>query len=210
MTAVDQFSEDGFPVTLASGAGFTVLTMSEVKYVEDRVRLYNNEYRWSNISDLQDVDRVIVAELLMWRWGLWISTTKDHLGDPVDEQALRKSINDYSGELRLVKKQLGIDKASRDKERGEDSIPVYLENLRKRAFEFGIHRNNQMAKAMELANQAISLAQLWKNCDEQERLEQSCTSEDIATWLFEVFRPEYEKVDAEFRNTSQKYWIGDQ
>jgi hypothetical protein len=207
---VDEVSEDGFPVKLPSGAEFTVLTTGEVRYVEERVQQYNNEYRWSNISDLQDIDRIIQNELFIHRWAGWISKTKDYFGEAVEEQSLRKSINDFSGEIRLLKKQLGIDKASRDRERGEDSIPVYLENLRRRAQEFGINRNKMMDKGLELSMQAISLAQLWKNCTPEEQAEQACTSDDIAQWLYDVFRPEFEKVDAEFRATSQKLWITEQ
>jgi hypothetical protein len=202
-------TEDGLPVTLPSGAELNVLATAEVDYVNERVRLYNEEFRWTNVSDIQDVDRIVLYELMIYRWGLWVSLQKDYFDEPVNEQSLRKSINDYSAELRQIKRSLGMDKASRDRERGE-SIPDYLDNLRKRALEFGVNRNKMMDKGIELAMQAISLAQLWANCTEDERIEQVCTGDDVAKWLFEHFTPEFMAVDKAFREGQQKYWVSDQ
>ena len=42
---------------------------------------------------------------------------------PLDN--LKKTIRDYSQEIRLVKKSVGLDKPSREKEKGE-SVPDYL------------------------------------------------------------------------------------
>lgn len=187
-----------------------VLTPSEVEYVTDRVRQYTETYRWDNVSDVQDVDRIIVMELLVYRWGLWISRTRDYFNDDVDEAALRKSIKEYSGELRLVKAHLGMDKGTRDKDSSENSIPVYLANLRKHAMELGIMREEQASKAIELAQTLIALWQLYVNCDDKERREQKCDAIDIMDWIGTVFKPQFQAIDEHFRNRpdGQKYWTG--
>lgn len=210
MTDVNQVSEEGLSVKLPSGAEFKVLTPSEVEYVNDRVHQYQRTFKWDNISDVQDVDRIVIMELFVYRWGSFLAMGKDYYDDDVDEQALRKSINDWSGELRLVKKSLGMDKATRDKDSGDDSVPAYLERLRLRAKEFGINRNKMMDKGLVLSQQVIALATLYKNCDQQERLEQRCTAEDVCNWLLEVYIPEFQVVDSDFRKTSQTLWIADQ
>lgn len=206
----DEPSEEGYPVELPSGAIFRVLTPQEVEYIEERSTRYQEQFRFENVSDLQDVDRIVVMELLVHRWSLWISRMKDYFGDPIEEGSLRKSINDYSGELRAVKKSIGMDKVSRDKERGEDSVAAYLEKLRHRAKEFGVNRENMMDRGLELFMQVIAVIQLWHNSDEQERLEFHCTSDDVCKWLFEEVKPAFEEVDLKFRQTKQKYWIADQ
>ena len=207
---IETLSEDGLPVKLASGNVFQVLTSSEVAYVEERVRLYTAEFRWQNVSDIQDVDRIIIFELLVYRYGLFISMQKDYFKDAVDENALRRIIGDYSGEVRLLKKSLGMDKAARERESGADSLPAYLEQLRIRAKAFGVNRDNMTAKAIELGQQVIALYILYKNCDPQERIEQQCTAEDIMKWIGATFQPEFEAVDKHFRETNQKMWIGSQ
>lgn len=205
-----EISEEGFPVKLPSGAPFLVLETSEVFYVTERVRQYTETYRWDNVSDVQDVDRIIIMELLVYRWGLWISRTKDYFGDDVDEAALRKSIKEYSGELRLVKSHLGMDKVTREKEQDESSVHLYLARIRQHAMEFGIMREEQCAKAIELAQTLIALHQLYLNCDEKERREQKCDAVDIIDWIGGVFRPQFQAIDEHFRNRpdGQKYWTG--
>jgi hypothetical protein len=204
-----RIGDEGYPVALASGAPFVVLSPAEVTYVQERVDKYKTEFRYENVSDLQDVDQIVVKELFIHRWSLWISKQVDYFGGEVDEQALRKSINDYSGEVRQLKKALGMDKVTRDKEHGDDSVSSYLSNLKRRAMEFGINRNNMQAKTIELGQQVVALTTLHFNCDEDERLEQKCTATDIVGWLRDVFIPEFQAVDKAFREGQQKFWIQD-
>jgi len=209
LTDLDLAVEDGLPVRLPSGAEYKVLTQSEVNYVKKRVKDYTHAFKWDNTSDLQDVDRMIMFELLVYRYGIWVSRRRDYVDDPVDENQLRKSMNELSGELRMLKKSLGIDRVSRDKERGDDSVPVYLEKLRQRAKEFGINRNNMMDKGLVLSQQLIALYQMHKNCDQQERVEQHCRTEDVIEWIGTVFIPQFQAVDETFRQTQQRYWVQD-
>jgi hypothetical protein len=133
---------------------------------------------------------------------------KDWFGDEVDEANLQKRAKELSAEIRQVKQQsLGMDKVSRDKDRGEDSVAQYLERLRVRAKEFGINRNKMMDKGLVLLQEVVALTTLWDRCDEQERLENRCTSDNVCTWLRDYFIPEFQSVDEEFRRTSQKLWI---
>jgi hypothetical protein len=148
-------------------------------------------------------------EMLVHRYGNWVSRRLDYFDEPVDENGLRKVMHDLSGELRQLKKSLGIDKVGRDKERGDDSVPAYLEKLRQRAKEFGVNRNNIMDKGFELCNQLIALYQLMSNCDQQEQIEMKCRPEDIIDWLGTSFIPEFTAVDEAFRKTSQRYWVQD-
>jgi hypothetical protein len=211
MATKDPFylDESGIPVSLPSGAVYQVLTSDEVHYVEDRVRDYTQSFKWDNTSDLQDVDRMIMSEMLIHRYQNWLSRRADYLDDPIDETGLRKAVNEASGELRQLKKSLGIDKISREKERGDDSVPAYLERLRQRAKEFGVNRNLQMDKGFEMCNQLIALYQLMENCDAQERIEMHCRPEDIIDWIGTSFIPDFQIIDTEFRKTSQRYWVQD-
>lgn len=207
MAEPDVLDEDGIPVPLPSGAVFQVLTGDEHDYVTQRVKEYTATFRWENTSDLQDVDRMLILELFVFRYGLWLSRTKDYWEESVDEQRLQKSLHDMSGELRQLKKHLGVDKVSRDKERGDDSVPAYLEKLRQRAKKFGINREKMLDKGIELSQQLVALHTLHVNCDAQERIEQQCRAEDLVTWIGDVFVPEFQKVDEHFRANEQRLWI---
>lgn len=199
--------EDGLPVTLPSGVVFYVLTSSEVDYVKDRVKRYLTDNKFSNVADLQTLDQVITLETLVFRWSLWLSRQKDYWDDDIDEKSFRSSVNDYVGEIRQIKKSLGIDKVARDKAKGEDSVHEYLANLRERAMAFGVHRDNQTAKAIELFQQLKMLLTLSENCDAIEQREMHCTPDDVMEWIKTVAIPEFDQIDAYFRETNQRTWV---
>lgn len=193
-------------VRLPSGATFPV-HLEEVDYIIDRARRYLAENHFSNVSDLQDVDRMLIMELICFRWGTWISRQKDYWGDAVDLDQLQQSLKAHSVELRQLKKQLGIDKLARDKSKGEDSVPAYLNNLLARAKEFGVHRDNQSAKALELFNQLKALVTWHRNADEIERAELHIQLTDILDWIETIAIPEYDRLDEHFRKSSQRMWV---
>lgn len=193
-------------VVTPSGTKFYVHD-SEVQYFNDRVKKYQNDNHFTNISDLQDLDRLIISELMVWRWGMWVSQKRDYWGEAIDENAWQKAIKEHSAEIRMLKKALGVDKETRDKQRGEGSFEEFLKQLRSRAGEFGVMRNEQAAKAIELFQQLKALIVLYDNCDEEERRQQHVTLNDLLDWIRNTAMPEFDEIDEKFRSGSQKYWI---
>lgn len=197
-----------YGVNTPSGGEFFVLTPEEVTYFSDRAARYLNQNHFQNVTDLQDLDRVLMMELMCWRYALWLSQEHDYWGQGVVLEDLKKNLFEYSRELRLLKKSLGIDKAQREKDKGE-SVADYLENLRVRAKEFGVMREEQLTKALTLFQELVALLTLHDNCDEIERREQNIETDDLIDWIRTVAVPEFEAVDAYFRSNSQRYWIRD-
>jgi hypothetical protein len=198
--------DDLRPVKMPSGSSF-FCHATEVQYFNDRCRKYQSDNHFTNISDLQDLDRLIISELLVWRWGVWVSQGKDYYGDSIDEVALARQIKDHSAEIRQLKRALGIDKETRDRQRGEDSVEAYIRALGARAREFGYMRDEQSGKSIELFQQLTALIDLHLNCDAQERREQGCTVEDIMKWIIEKAIPEFQQIDEHFRQTQQRMWV---
>jgi hypothetical protein len=211
MSEIDDLNtrDELVPVVLPSGARFSVHKTEEA-YFNERVKRYESDNKFTNIADLQDLDRVVMWELFIWRYGTWMSQQRDYWGDGIDEVKLQKSQNEMSRELRLVKSKLGVDREAREKLRGDDSFPAYLEKLLFRAGEFGYNREKQLDKALELFNSLKAIVTLYKNCDDRERREMRCTLEDVVRWIDEVAIPEYDTIDAHFRKNKQRYWIRQQ
>lgn len=199
--------EESTIVNGPSGAEYAVLNEDEQAYWDSHRDGYLKHNKFVNMSDLADVDRLLVMELMGWRWSNWISAGYDYFGTVIDEQALQKQIRENSAELRLIKKSLGIDKNTRDKDRG-DSIADYIENLRRRAKEFGYHREEQLTKALILFNELQALITLSDNCDEREKKENHVTQNDVMQWIRETAIPEYQAIDDAFRQ-QQKFWVRD-
>lgn len=204
----DFVTEAGIPVLMPSGAHMAVLTLGEVEYLEERIARYFADNQFVNISDLQDVDRMLVLELLTYRTGNWLLRGgRNYRDEAIDEPAAKKELISLNAELRQLKKLLGIDKKARDAARGEDSIPVFIAALLAHAKEFGIMREEQLDKALELTHQLIALVQLHDNCDDIERRELHCTMDDVVEWIRTVYIPEFSAVDEHFRTHVQRYWI---
>lgn len=191
-----------------SGSHYEVLHEKERVYWENVVKKYLSDYKFTNISDLQDLDRVVASELLIYRYNLWVNNEQDYWGQTVDIKELNSTIKDRSAELRQIKKALGIDKSSREKDSAE-SVAKYIENLRRRAHEFGVMRNEQSVKAITLFMELSSLITLHDNCTEEERKQNHIEIYDIMDWIRTKAIPEFEAIDEEFRKTKQKYWVSE-
>lgn len=198
--------DDMVDVPLPSGAQFPV-HRREVGYLSDLVRRYMDDNHFSNIADLQDVDRLLLMELMCFRWGVWLSRGSDYDDRPIDADAVEKSLKNHSAEVRQIKTALDVTKKARDKAKGEDSTPVFIDNLLARAKEFGVHRENQLAKALELFNELKAIVTLHRNCDEVERAELHMEIEDVLEWIVSVAIPEYDRIDEHFRAHQQRFWV---
>lgn len=195
----------GVLVTSPSGAEIKLLTEGEAEYYNQVAARYLSDNIFTNVADIQELDRVLVMETMAYRWSKWLLEERDYFGELVNVQELQKNINEYSKEIRLVKKALGIDKATRDKEHGE-TVADYLHNLRLRALEMGVVRNEQAAKAIELWMELVGKVTFHKNCTPEERMEFNGSADDVIAWI-ESKIPEFDQIDEAFRATSQKYWI---
>lgn len=207
--AVDIHEEDLSAVMLPSGGLYYVYDR-EVGYFNERVKKYLKDNKFTNIADLATLDQILMGELMVWRWWNWITQQKDYWGDAVDETGLAKTVKDTSNELRQLKNSLGIDKVTRDRQRGEESVSAYLTNLKLRARAHNIKRQKEFGAALELFNDLMAKITLHDNCTEDERQELNVTTPELLDWIRDVAIPKYQAIDAHFRAHEQKAWIRDQ
>lgn len=203
-------STDDLQVELPSGAPFAVSSAVEEEFLAKLVQRYHEDNAVQNISDQQDLDEVIRKEFFLYRWGNQLSTGRDHNDDPVDEAALRRDSESYSKELRLAKKHLGLDRAARERLKGDNSFPVWIANVLQRAEAFGINREKMADRCLERSMELIGLVTFATNCDDNQRVEFKVTDADIVKWVREKFEPEIMEVDAHFKTHDQRYWIREQ
>lgn len=190
--------DDMAPVQLPSGNVYHV-HKTEVDRFNKRVSDYFKDNHFTNASDLADLDRIIINEVLILRWSIWASVGQNYWKEPIDPKTLLTQIKDFSNELRQTKDKLQIDKVSRDKQKGTEDVADYIENLGVRAKHFGIKRNKEFYMIQEMWQELRGKIQLHDNCDEQEREETRCRLEDIRKWLVEEVYPKYDEIDRKFR-----------
>lgn len=203
---------DGDPIIKvkgASGAQFDVLTVHEQKWFKDNMKKYLAEYRFENIADLQDLDRLLGLELLSYRYSSWLISGGglDYDGMQFDETAIRSQKQKTDQEIRLIKKHMGMDRKGRIEDE-KQSAAEWTRTLLRRAKEMGVHRDNQIAKSIDLFHELRKLIGLHKRSDEEERRHLGVELVDIFQWIEDVAIPEFEAIDDAFRK-NQRLWIKD-
>jgi hypothetical protein len=194
-----------YTVSTPSGSDLHLQTQEEADWYESRRDRYLTDNIFTNVSDLQDLDRLLMLEVLSYRWGLWMAQGFDYVYARVDEGQLKNNIKEYSVEIRLLKQSLGIDKSTRDKDKGE-SLSDYTTNLLRRAKEFGYHRNEQYELAVTKFYELRTMVTTFDRCDDEERSLLDLSHDSIFEWIREnVIKPWDEMSDA-FRK-SQSMWI---
>lgn len=193
-------------VYLPTGTPFPVMNFGEVDYVTRLIEAYT-EMRFEHISDLAELDRLIMTELLGYRWNMWLGLGEDYEGGRLDPK-LEDKLKNASTEIRQIKGKLGIDKVARDRARGDGSVHQRITSLLQRAGAFNLHRCHQLDVGLELVNQLISLAQLHVNLKEhpEEQKEMGVTADELIVWVMETLKPEFEAIDEHWREHTQHMW----
>jgi hypothetical protein len=199
-------TEEGIAVDLPSGAQYFVLTENEAEYLRDRIRRYMTDNHFINVSDIQDIDRMITQELLIHRWTMWISKGRNYYDEDVNIKQHNDMVQDTSREVRQLKKALGLDKATRDRTRGDDSITAHWDNLLRRAREFGYTRNEQYVHVITSFNRIKAMLQFHDNSDSIERKENACELADVVEVLRDEIRV-FDAIDEKFRHEVQALWV---
>jgi hypothetical protein len=189
----------------ASGAEFTVWNDDESEWFTNNLGRYLSEYEFGNVSDLQDLDRLLGLELLSYRYSSWMLKGVDYDGSIFDEKAVRDHKGKIDQEIRLVKASMGMDRKGRVSDE-QQSTADFIRSLLQRAREFGVHRDEQIAKALDLMSEVQKLVGLHDRSDEEERHQLQVEAEHIVDWLRTTAIPEYQAIDAAFRK-NQKLWI---
>jgi hypothetical protein len=193
-------------VTLVSGRPLQVQGPDEAHWFTATRDTYVAQNVFTLTTDLQDLDRLLIHELMVYRWTQHVARGVDYSGELVDEDALRRNIQAYSSEITKIKESMGLNKASRDKS-SQESVGTYLTELKQRAKEFGIHRERQLDRALALTKELFSLVSTLDRADAEERRKLDLSEASILAWIREVMRPEFDEVDAHFRANQQKYWV---
>src|SRR5210317_720449 len=126
----------------ASGAPFEVIHTLEVQWWENAKKEYLSHYSFENVADIQDLDRLLFSELIAYRLGYWITNDGDYDGNAIPEKETREALAKTLTELRLLKKHMGMDRRGRIESQSQ-SVGEYLQMLKTRAKEFGIHRDEE-------------------------------------------------------------------
>lgn len=191
----------------ASGASYEVLNQEEKSFWNKGLERYVEQFKFENIADLHDLDRVLMGELLCHRWGSWLIREADYEGRSIEEMTdkLYKQKLDQEKETRILKEKMGLNRARRQDSESQ-AVHEYITNLLRRAKEFGVHRDEQIAKSIALLHEMFTQVGLYYRTDEEEQAHLGVTPLEILNWINTVARDEFSSIDDAFRK-NQRLWI---
>ena len=199
-----------FDVALCSGETLRVQTAVEQRWFNDTKAKYLTETRFTDTTDMQDMDRLLCLELLMFRWNQHLASGFDYDNNLVDDDLLRKQVKEQSETITRLKASLSLDKKSRDQALNEGNFNAWFTDVKRRAKLFGLHRENQLTVALALMNELSGIVGAFDRSDEEERKKLGFESEvDIVQWVRESMIPGFKKVDEYFIEHEQKLWKRD-
>lgn len=194
-------------VDLASGSQIKVHAQEADWFNETRDE-YLRQTKFTERTDLQDLDRLLALELSVYRSTQHMASGIDYEGLLVDEAKLQRDIKLMSDQITKVKSSMGLSKAARDAAANEGNLAQYLNELKSRAKEFGIMREEQLGKALVLLKDIFANAGVYLRSDDEERQKIGFEdAEDVLRWIIEDVKPEFDTVDEYFRANSQKFWV---
>lgn len=202
-------SKKQYPVYSLTGQVLDLLSDEEKNYYEEAQRKYTSENSFKDASDLRALERLIMFEVLIFRYQGYLASGTGPDGPLVvsEEANYHKQLKELAITVGNLQKELGLLKTQRDKERF-DTIGAYINDLLVRAEEFGVNRENMLDKAMELTMELFAKVGAFKRANDKERHIMGMDNADvIVDWIHDYMEPEFNKVDEHFQNTQQKYWV---
>lgn len=147
-------------------------------------------------------------ELMVYRLSQHLAAGVDYDGFELEDEALlRRNVREYSEQINRTKASMGLTKAARDDSASGD-LSTYISKLQERAKIFGVHRENQLTKALVLMEELSSIVSAYDRSDTEERGKLGFENDtEIVAWIRERMLPEYREIDEHFRTHDQRYWI---
>lgn len=212
MGAEDEFDEDdelpgNIDVHLPSGNITQVRSVQEADYIEGKTTEYMEEFAFKNPADLAILDMVVSMEMLVWRYHRWITLGVNDDGQPIATKQITDSMKATSAEVRLLRATLGMDLVTRRRTTGDGSIPEFVARLKEGAQAMNVFRCDQVDITLEHGMQLITLANIWRNGDEEEQEIYGCTAPEIMNWILTVYAPAMKAASDYFAANIQSIWI---
>jgi hypothetical protein len=197
-------------VRMVSGKLTTVQTAAEAEFYVESQAAYLSQTKFTENTDLKDLDRLLVLELMVFRWQQHLFSGHDYDGEFANDKQLTADIKAYSDQINKLKDSMGLAKKARDEAQSEDNFARWLSDLKARAKIFGIHREKQLTAALTLMKELFTIVGAFDRSDDEERRKIGFETEhDILEWIRHTMKREFDAVDEHFTHNEQRYWIAD-
>lgn len=187
-----------FEVEAPGGGKLILRSQEEVDLYDEMSGAYERDYRLVRQSEKILLGSILGQALILFRaqqemtgmeqkhdaGGVPLAEYEKRDLKPADRVAIQKTITEATKEIREIEKALGIDKKSRDAG-GQESIALYILNLKKAANRMGIHIFRRVKLYEEVVMQLSWRLRLLKNGDDEDKQYHDISPEKICAWADE-------------------------
>lgn len=188
-----------FEVELPHGGKLPVRDEHEVVMWNSTMRRYIADYKLTKANDLVLLGSILSQILAMYR-------AQRDLADPKKAASAQVVITKAAGEVRAGEKALGVDKASREKG-GQQTLADYLQNLKKAAYEKGVHISERVTEYERVMMEARWKIRLLRNGDPEDRAYHHISEKAIINWLEQELAT-LERKDKQWRREKGAIFTG--
>jgi hypothetical protein len=197
-------------VRLISGEIATVQTEDEAIWFNRTRDTYEKQLKFTEQTDRSDLDRLLILELMVFRWTVQLSRGEDYDGDELNEKQMVQDLKLYSDQINKVKESMGLTKKQRDAASNDGNFALWFQDTLARAKMFGFHRQNQLNQMISLGKELFYIVNTYDRGDAEERQKFGFSTEaDILEWIRNRMQPEFNELDEYFRKNEQRMWVRD-
>ena len=102
-------------VTQLNGHKMEVLSQAEQQFYEEQLRRYTEENKFTAVSDITDLDRLLSYELQTFRMNRWLASGREYDGRELtmsQHTELRRQMKEISALITAVKVDLGLTRSA--------------------------------------------------------------------------------------------------
>lgn len=198
-----------FPVETPLGTTAMVATFEDQVFYQTRRQAYEDDFTFESASDRSGLGTLLDLEVTLTQIQRWVSTGSMDNGAvlrPTDVSRYLTQSNALVRQIESQKKSLGMDRESRMRATAEN-VGTYISTLLIRAKEYGVSRNEEVIKAVDLWRALQGIVERFDRSNDFERLQAGFVSEaDIVEWIRKNL-PDMDAIDERFRK-GQRSWVG--
>lgn len=207
-------------VSLPAGGVLHLQTPDEVQFWKESAEKYSQEYALMKQNDLVTLGLLLQQQIIIYRCqmavnGMEAETDANDVPtgryrrvriDAADLSTFQGTMTRASQEMRALEKQLGIDKATREKG-GKHTVDSYIRASKSAGHTMGVHIAKRVLEYERVFNEARVRLRILKNGDEQDMAYHNITKATIIRWLWDECQ-RLEDVDKKFAKEKGKLFVG--
>ncbi len=207
-------------VDLPAGGTIHLQTPDEVTFWNESLEKYGEEYALMKQNDLVTLGLLLQQQVIIYRCQIAVNGMEPELDendvptgryrrveiDAGELAAYQSTMTKAAVELRSLEKQLGIDKATREKG-GKHTVDSYVRELKRAAHSMGVHVAKRTLEYERVVNELRVRLRILASGDEEDMRYHNITKNTVLSWLWNELK-RLEEVDKKYAKEKGKVFVG--